>query len=167
MDISSKAIIFTQTALFSRASQNRKKREPKLSPKKMRPLGKDVSILALVIAALVLVAGGFQHLSWYQNFLFALAVAVSVVPEGLPAAMSVALSLGMRRLLKNNVLVKKLIAVETLGSVNVICTDKTGTITKNELMVTKIILDGKEIEGRRAGGRGEEICSFTNFAKNK
>ncbi|MDD5490122.1 MAG: HAD-IC family P-type ATPase, partial [Candidatus Moranbacteria bacterium] len=121
--------------------------------KKMRTLGKDVSILAVVIAALVLVAGGFQHLSWYQNFLFALAVAVSVVPEGLPAAMSVALSLGMRRLLKNNVLVKKLIAVETLGSVNMICTDKTGTITKNELMVTKIVLDDEEIE---VSGEGYE-----------
>ena len=122
--------------------------EDELTPlqKKMRTLGKDVSILAVGIAVLVLIAGGFQHLSWYQNFLFALAVAVSVVPEGLPAAMSVALSLGMRRLLKENVLVKKLIAVETLGSVNVICTDKTGTITKNELMVTKIILDNKEIE---------------------
>ena len=117
----------------------------------MRVLGKDVSILAIAIAALVLVAGGFQHLSWYQNFLFALAVAVSVVPEGLPAAMSVALSLGMRRLLKVNVLVKKLIAVETLGSVNIICTDKTGTITKNELMVTKIILDQQEIEVRGEG----------------
>jgi len=114
--------------------------------KKIRTLGKDVSILAVVIAVLVLVAGGFQHLSWYQNFLFALAVAVSVVPEGLPAAMSVALSLGMRRLLKKNILVKKLIAVETLGSVSMICTDKTGTITKNELMVTKIILDNEEIE---------------------
>ena len=121
--------------------------------KKMRTLGKDVSILAVVIAALVLVAGGFRHLSWYQNFLFALAVAVSVVPEGLPAAMSVALSLGMRRLLKVNVLVKKLIAVETLGSVNIICTDKTGTITKNELMVTKIVLDEKEIE---VSGEGYE-----------
>jgi potassium/sodium efflux P-type ATPase len=114
--------------------------------KKIRLLGKDVSVLAIVIAAAVLVAGGFQHLSWYQNFLFALAVAVSVVPEGLPAAMSVAFSLGMRRLLKRNVLAKKLIAVETLGSVSVICTDKTGTITKNELMVKKIILDDQEIE---------------------
>ncbi|OGI33401.1 MAG: hypothetical protein A2420_04370 [Candidatus Moranbacteria bacterium RIFOXYC1_FULL_44_13] len=114
--------------------------------RKMRILGRDISILAIFIALAVLAAGGFQHLSWYQNFLFALAVAVSVVPEGLPAAMSVALSLGMRRLLKNKVLVKKLIAVETLGSVNMICTDKTGTITKNELMVTKIILDDEEIE---------------------
>ncbi len=113
--------------------------------KKMRTLGKDVTVLAVAIALAVLVAGGFYHLSWYQNFLFALAVAVAVVPEGLPAALSVALSLGMRRLLRNNVLVKKLIAVETLGSVNIICTDKTGTITKNELMVTKIVLDEKEI----------------------
>ena len=121
--------------------------------KKMRTLGRDISILAMVIAVLVLVAGGFQHLSWYQNFLFALAVAVSVVPEGLPAAMSVALSLGMRRLMKENVLVKKLIAVETLGSINIICTDKTGTITKNELMVTKIVLDEKEIEVSGEGYR--------------
>jgi magnesium-transporting ATPase (P-type) len=119
--------------------------------KKMRTLGKDISILAVVIAALVLTAGGFQHLSWYHNFLFALAVAVAVVPEGLPAAMSVALSLGMRRLLKENVLVKKLIAVETLGSVNAICTDKTGTITKNELMVTNIVLDSREIEVKGEG----------------
>lgn len=130
--------------------------------KKMRTLGKDVSILAVGIAALVLAAGGFQHLSWYQNFLFALAVAVSVVPEGLPAAMSVALSLGMRRLLKNNVLVKKLIAVETLGSVNVICTDKTGTITKNELMVTKIILNDREI-----GVMGEGYNPVGDFLINE
>jgi len=114
--------------------------------RKMRMLGRDVSVLAVAIATLVLIAGGFQHLSWYQNFLFALAVAVSVVPEGLPAAMSVALSLGMRRLLRKNVLAKKLIAVETLGSVSMVCADKTGTMTKNELMATKIILDDKEIE---------------------
>ncbi len=114
--------------------------------KKMRTLGREVTVLALLIAAVVLVAGSFYKLSWYQNFLFALAVAVAVVPEGLPAAFSVALSIGMRKLLKVNVLAKKLIAVETLGSVNVICTDKTGTITKNELMVTRIELGGKIIE---------------------
>ena len=113
--------------------------------KKIRTLGKDVAILAVAVAVAVMIAGSLYHMSLYQNFLFALAVAVAVVPEGLPAALSVALSLGMRRLLKVNVLAKKLIAVETLGSVNVICTDKTGTITKNELMVTKIILDEKEI----------------------
>jgi len=121
--------------------------------KKIRTLGKDVTILAVAIAIAVMIAGNFYHMSLYQNFLFALAVAVAVVPEGLPAALSVALSLGMRRLLKVNVLAKKLIAVETLGSVSMICTDKTGTITKNELMVTKIVLDEKEIA---VGGEGYE-----------
>lgn len=113
---------------------------------KMRTLGKEVTILAILIVVAVMITGSFYKLSWYQNFLFALAVAVAVVPEGLPAALSVALSLGMRKLLKVNVLAKKLIAVETLGSVSVVCTDKTGTITKNELMVTEIELNGEIIE---------------------
>jgi len=113
--------------------------------RKIRTLGRDVTVLAVAIALAVMIAGSFQGTSIYQNFLFALAVAVAVVPEGLPAALSVALSLGMKRLLKVRVLAKKLISVETLGSVNVICTDKTGTITKNELMVTKIVLDEREI----------------------
>jgi P-type Ca2+ transporter type 2C len=112
---------------------------------KIRTLGKDVTILAVAVAIAVMIAGNLYHVSLYQNFLFALAVAVAVVPEGLPAALSVALSFGMKRLLKVNVLAKKLIAVETLGSGSVICTDKTGTITKNELMVTKIVLDKQEI----------------------
>ena len=107
--------------------------------KQMRILGRDVTVLALTIGILVLIAGRNYNLSWYNSFLFALALAVSVVPNGLPAAMSVALSLGMRRLLKKNVLAKKLNAVETLASVNIICTDKTGTITRNELMVTNIL----------------------------
>jgi len=117
----------------------------------MRELGKDVTILAVFIGTIVMIAGQYFQLSLYQNFLFALALSVSVVPEGLPAAISVALSLGMKRLLKDNVLAKKLNAVETLGSVSIICTDKTGTITRNELTVTKIILDGKTID---VGGVG-------------
>jgi len=122
--------------------------EESLTPmqKQMRKLGKEVMILAVLIGISVLVIGQYFKISLYDNFLFALALAVSVVPEGLPAAISVALSLGMKRLLKDNVLAKKLNAVETLGSVSVICTDKTGTITKGELMVTKILIDDKIIE---------------------
>lgn len=112
--------------------------------KQMRILGRDVTILALFVGSLVLIAGYYYQLSWYENFLFALALSVSVVPEGLPAAISVALSLGMRRLLKKQVLAKKLNAVETLASVSVICTDKTGTITRNELMVTNMFLASGE-----------------------
>ena len=112
--------------------------------KQMRVLGRDVTILAVSVGILVLIAGYYYEKSWYDNFLFALALAVSVVPEGLPAAVSVTLSLGMKKLLKHNVLAKKLNAVETLASVNIICTDKTGTITRNELMVTNIIAGGED-----------------------
>ena len=119
--------------------------------KQMRTLGKDVTILAVLIGIIVIIAGQSFRMSMYDNFLFALALAVSIVPEGLPAAISVALSLGMKRLLKDNVLAKKLNAVETLGSVSMVCTDKTGTITKNELTVTKIILGERELEITGAG----------------
>lgn len=119
--------------------------------KQMRTLGKDVTILAVLIGIVVIIAGQYFKMSLYQNFLFALALAVSVVPEGLPAAISVALSFGMKRLLKDNVLAKKLNAVETLGSVSMVCTDKTGTITRNELTVTKIVLGEKMIEISGAG----------------
>lgn len=122
---------------------NEVKEEETPLQKQMRVLGRDVTVLALIIGGLVMIAGYYYKVSWYENFLFALALSVSVVPEGLPAAISVALSLGMRKLLKKNVLAKKLNAVETLASVSIICTDKTGTITKNELTVTNVIADGK------------------------
>ncbi|HBS51464.1 MAG TPA: carbonate dehydratase [Coxiellaceae bacterium] len=107
--------------------------------KQMRILGRDVTVLAVLIGTLVVIAGYYYNVSWYENFIFALALSVSVVPEGLPAAISVALSLGMRKLLTKNVLAKKLNAVETLASVSIICTDKTGTLTSNELGVQSIV----------------------------
>lgn len=121
---------------------NEVKEEETPMQKQMRILGRDVTILSLLIGAMVLIAGYYYNISLYENFIFALALSVSVVPEGLPAAISVALSLGMRTLLKKNVLAKKLNAVETLASVSIICTDKTGTITRNELTVTDIIVGG-------------------------
>jgi len=125
--------------------------------KQMRTLGRDVSILAVLIGTLVMIAGRYNGISLYDNFLFALALAVSVVPEGLPAAISVALSLGMKKLLKYNVLAKKLNAVETLASVSVICSDKTGTITRNELMVTNIVIGDEEltVDGQGYQGVGD------------
>jgi magnesium-transporting ATPase (P-type) len=110
-----------------------------------------------------MIAGYYYDKSWYDNFLFALALAVSVVPEGLPAAISVTLSLGMKKLLKHNVLAKKLNAVETLASVSIICSDKTGTITRNELMVTNIIVGNDEfiVDGQGYEPKG----NFSQFGK--
>jgi potassium/sodium efflux P-type ATPase len=132
--------------------------------KQMRSLGRDVTILSVFIGVLVMIAGQYFEMSLYQNFLFALALAVSVVPEGLPAAISVALSLGMKRLLKDNVLAKKLNAVETLGSVDIICTDKTGTITRNELTVTKVVVNNQIFEV--SGSGYEPVGNFSVAGKN-
>ena len=128
--------------------------------KQMRILGKNVTVLSIFIGAIVLIAGQYFKMSLYQNFLFALALAVSVVPEGLPAAISVALSFGMKKLIKDNVLAKKLNAVETLGSVSIICTDKTGTITRNELTVTKVFINGQvlDIDGVGYEPAGDFYC---------
>jgi Ca2+-transporting ATPase len=125
--------------------------------KQMRVLGRDVTILAIAIGILVMIAGSYNNVSLYDNFIFALALAVSVVPEGLPAAISVALSLGMKKLLKKNVLAKKLNSVETLASVSIICTDKTGTITRNELMVTNLIAGDAEftVDGEGYSNKGD------------
>ncbi|HEX7586332.1 MAG TPA: cation-transporting P-type ATPase [Patescibacteria group bacterium] len=134
--------------------------------KQMRTLGKEVTVLSLFIGALVMIAGQYFKMSLYQNFLFALALSVSVVPEGLPAAISVALSLGMKRLLKDNVLAKKLNAVETLGSVSIICTDKTGTITKNELTVTRVVVNDRIIELSGNGYEPKGIFSENGYVVN-
>lgn len=111
--------------------------------KKMRSLSRNIALVSILIGFLVIAISQSRDFTWYDSFLLALALAVSVVPEGLPAAISVAFTLGMKRLLHVNILAKKLNAVETLGSVTTICTDKTGTLTKGELTVTKIIVDGK------------------------
>lgn len=120
--------------------------EPTPLQKKMARLGRNIALLSLAIGIIVIVIGRGHGLTWYDNFLLALALAVSIVPEGLPAAISIAFALGMKRLLKVNILAKRLSAVETLGSITTICTDKTGTITKGELTVTRIILGNKSIE---------------------
>ncbi len=112
--------------------------------KKMEHFARSIALLSIAIGSIVVVIARYQDFSLYESFLIGLALAVSVVPEGLPAAMSVAFALGMKRLFKHHVLAKRLSSVETLGSVSIICTDKTGTITKNELSVTDIVL-GTEI----------------------
>ena len=106
-----------------------------------------IAILALV--ALMALRGGYE---WLAIIMMVIGLAVSTIPEGLPAALTVALAIGMRRMAENNVIIRKLVAVEALGSCTFICSDKTGTLTVNELTLHSAVLpSGRKITATGAG----------------
>jgi len=103
-------------------------------------LAKSLTIITVLIGAALFFIAIAVHFSLREAFIFAIGVAACMVPEGLPAEVSVALSLAANRLAQKHAVIKKLSAVETLGSTHIICTDKTGTLTKNEMTVQKILI---------------------------
>lgn len=120
-----------------------------LSPlqKELAHLGKIIAKVALVSAIFVFLFGVFVlNESILNMMMYAISIAVAVVPEGLPTAVTIALAMGVRRMAKKKAIVKKLASVEALGSTTVICSDKTGTITKNEMTVKKIYANGKYVD---------------------
>ncbi|MGB9979134.1 calcium-transporting P-type ATPase, PMR1-type [Methanobacterium sp.] len=111
---------------------------------KIGRLGRNLGILALVVCSVVFVLQYLQGLPIIDTFLTAISLAVAAVPEGLPAILTLTLALGMQRMAKSKAIVRKLLAVETLGSCNVICTDKTGTLTKNKMTVRETHITAPE-----------------------
>lgn len=109
-------------------------------------LAKKLTMVVIVISAFLLFTSLWQGFSIYTSMVLALGIAVSSVPQALPAQVTVALSTGSKRLADRNAVVKSLPSVETLGSTTVICTDKTGTLTKNEMTVRSIWFDGGKLE---------------------
>jgi len=130
--------------------------KPELTPlqNKLKIFGKKIGVITVAVCLIVFVLGvlreyfiiGITNEIILNYFLIAVALAVAGIPSGLPAAITASFSLGVHKLAKNNVLIRKMPAVETLGSTNVICTDKTGTLTKNEMTVKKLFVDNTEIE---------------------
>ncbi|MDL2234187.1 cation-translocating P-type ATPase, partial [Ruminococcaceae bacterium OttesenSCG-928-L11] len=127
--------------------------------KKLAQLGKYIAIGCLAICVVVAAAGVLRGYPIFDMLITGISLAVAAVPEGLPAIVTIALALAVNRILKRNALVRKLHSVETLGCANVICTDKTGTLTENKMTVKQISTFDYNVE---VGGNGyEQAGEFT------
>jgi len=137
--------------------------------KEIDVMARTVSIIAMVCGVALFFMGKVLGLDWVGALLFALGVMVALVPEGLPATLSVALSVGVQRMAKAKALIKNLGAVETLGSTNVIATDKTGTLTKAEMTVKAVWADGDDFEVTGAGYApdGDFVLGDTTLSKDE
>ncbi|WP_233879126.1 calcium-translocating P-type ATPase, SERCA-type [Virgibacillus halodenitrificans] len=133
--------------------------------RKLAELGKILIVVALFLTALVVVLGVIQGHPVYNMFLAGISLAVAAIPEGLPAIVTVALSLGVQRMIRKKAIVRKLSAVETLGCASVICSDKTGTMTENKMTVKELFLNGKQlyVSGDGYDIRGDFYLSDTKL----
>lgn len=108
--------------------------------KRLASLGKILGFSAVAICILIFIISMFQKRDLFEMLLTSISLAVAAIPEGLPAIVAIVLALGVQRMIKQNSIIKKLPAVETLGSVNIICSDKTGTLTLNQMTVKKCFI---------------------------
>nr|WP_245739859.1 calcium-translocating P-type ATPase, SERCA-type [Thermoflavimicrobium dichotomicum] len=140
--------------------------------RRLEQLGKVLVVVALMLTALVVVTGILHGHDVYKMFLAGVSLAVAAIPEGLPAIVTIALALGVQRMIKKRAIVRKLPSVETLGCASVICSDKTGTLTQNKMTVTHLWVDGKRVQVSGSGyapygnfsWQGKEIQPFSSQA---
>jgi Ca2+-transporting ATPase len=140
----------TEVGKIAESIQEEKKQFTPLQ-KKLERFGKQLGVIILILCAIIAVVEIIEYkaigdiIALNELILTAVGLAVSAVPEGLPAVVTITLALGVRRMAKRNSIIRRLSSVETLGSSTIICTDKTGTITRNEMTVREIWIDGAKI----------------------
>jgi Ca2+-transporting ATPase len=137
--------MYTQIGLIAEMLQS-VETEPTPLQKRLEQLGKTLGYVCLLVCAVVFVEGWIEGNNPLDMFMVAVSLAVAAVPEGLPAVVTISLAMGMREMIKRHALIRRLSSVETLGSATVICSDKTGTLTQNEMTVTRVWVDGQFID---------------------
>ena len=143
--------------------------------KKLNGLGKTLGIAALAICVVIFIVGMLYGKAPLNMFMTAVSLAVAAIPEGLAAVSTIVLAIGVQRMVKRNAIVKKLPAVETLGSASVICSDKTGTLTQNKMTVKKIFTNAELVDLEKVTEFNEEntllfqaemLCNDTKVAED-
>ena len=135
----------TEMGQIARMLEEQKQEETPLQ-KKLNQVGKKLGLIILIVVGFVVLLGSLRGIPFFDMFLVGISLAVAAVPEGLPAVVTIVLALGVQRMIKKHVIVRRLPAVETLGATTVICSDKTGTLTQNQMTVRKLVLPEKNIE---------------------
>jgi Ca2+-transporting ATPase len=155
----------TEMGLIAGMIQEVKDEETPLQ-RRLAQLGKWLVTISVAICIVVAVTGILQGESFYKMFFAGVSLAVAAIPEGLPAIVTVALAIGVQRMAKRNAVIRKLPAVETLGCATVICSDKTGTLTQNEMTVRRVYCDNKVItlsgQGYDPKGDFQGVDPFTD-----
>ncbi len=151
-----------KTKLGDIATMIQEVEEPTPLQKRMSRLGKLLAMIAITASVMILIIGIIRGASMAEMLIVALALAVASVPEGLPLTMTIALSFGMYKMAKKNAIMRRMMAVETLGSTTVICTDKTGTLTKNEMTVQKLFVNNQIISITGVGYKPKGIFQLND-----
>ena len=131
---------------------------------KLAQLGKYLGAVAVLACAVIFVVGLANDIPALEIFMTAVSLAVSAIPEGLPAIVTIVLSIGVQRMVKKNALIRRLPAVETLGSASVICSDKTGTLTQNRMTLVKAYVDGEATTEAVTTDNSDKVKKLLTYA---
>ena len=131
--------------------------------KKLAKLGKSLGLIALLACVVVFVIGIIDNIPILEIFMISVSLAVSAIPEGLPAIVTIVLSIGVQRMVKRNAIIRRLPAVETLGGASVICSDKTGTLTQNRMTLVKAYVDGAKEPEDIGDENSEQVKKLLTF----